>query len=102
MSNTKYQTDVLEMERQETSEPDICKVIFYNDNVTHVDFVVQVLQSVFRKDLEEARMLTKNIHEKGSAVVGLYYEEIAIMKRDETIRLARANNYPLRVEVEID
>lgn len=98
------QTDscVVEQERVVETIPDLSRVIFFNDDATHVEFVVHVLMTIFRKDAEEAVYITKRIHENGSAIVGVYTEEIAIMKRDATIALAVANGYPLRVEVETD
>lgn len=102
MSSVKTQTDsdVIELERTECQEPNQCKVVFYNDDVTSINFVIFVLREVFHKNSHEAEEITMNIHTNGSGVAGVYTEEIAEMKREETIALARANNFPLRVEVE--
>jgi len=41
-----------------------------------------------------------DIHEKGKGVCGVYTYEIAEMKVHQTIKLARANEFPLRVTME--
>ena len=76
------------------------KVVFYNDDFTTMDFVVDVLISVFNKSHDEAENIMLQVHENGSSVVGVYTYDIAISRTNLTIQLARKNNFPLRVEVE--
>ncbi len=76
------------------------KVIFYNDDFTTMDFVVDVLISVFNKSHDEAENIMLQVHENGSSIVGVYTYDIAISRTNLTIQLARKNNFPLRVEVE--
>ncbi len=76
------------------------KVVFYNDDFTTMDFVVDILISVFNKSHEEAENIMLQVHENGSSVVGVYTYDIAISRTTLTIQLARKNNFPLRVEVE--
>ena len=75
-------------------------VIFYNDDVTTMDFVVEVLVSIFNKAPEEAHRLMMQVHENGSSVVGTYTYDIAVSRTNLTIQVARKNGFPLRVEVE--
>ena len=65
-----------------------------------MDFVVDVLISVFNKSHDEAENIMLQVHENGSSVVGVYTYDIAISRTNLTIQLARKNNFPLRVEVE--
>ena len=76
------------------------KVAFYNDDFTTMDFVVDILISVFNKSHDEAENIMLQVHENGSSVVGVYTYDIAISRTTLTIQLARKNNFPLRVEVE--
>lgn len=76
------------------------KVIFYNDDFTTMDFVVDVLVSIFNKSNEEATSLMQAVHENGSAVVGIYTFDIAVSRANLTKQVARKNGFPLRVEVE--
>ncbi|MCR5188312.1 MAG: ATP-dependent Clp protease adaptor ClpS [Treponema sp.] len=76
------------------------KVVFFNDDFTTMDFVVDVLISVFNKSHDEAENIMLQVHENGSSVVGVYTYDIAISRTNLTIQLARKNGFPLRVEVE--
>lgn len=75
-------------------------VVFYNDDFTTMEFVVDVLVSIFNKTHEEAEKLMLQVHEAGSSVVGTYTYDIAVSRTNLTIQIARKNGFPLRVEVE--
>ncbi len=86
--------------KQKIAEPDLYKVIMLNDDLTPMDFVIDVLVSIFKHSTETARDLTTSIHNEGSAIVGVYTFEIAEQKGLETTNLARSNGFPLKVELE--
>ena len=81
-------------------EPGRYKVIVCNDDVTPVEFVVTMLVSVFKHTEKSALELTLAIHNKGSAVAGVYSFEVAEQKGIDSTNLARANGYPLIIKVE--
>ena len=81
-------------------EPGLYNVIFLNDNVTPMDWVIDILQRIFHHSLETAKNLTLIIHEKGSAVVGTYSFEIAEQKAIEANGSSREHGFPLAVKVE--
>lgn len=85
-----------------TSEPGEYRVIFLNDNLTPMDFVVGLLTELFKHTEEVARELTIKIHQEGSGVAGVYNYEIAEQKAMESISVSRENGFPLRVKVEED
>jgi ATP-dependent Clp protease adaptor protein ClpS len=93
-------SDVLEEVKITTEEPGHYKVIFLNDDVTPMDFVIDVLQRIFKHDHPTSHNLTLTVHTDGSAVVGVYSFEIAEQKGIETTMLARNNNFPLIVKIE--
>lgn len=74
------------------------KVIIYNDDVTTMDFVVDVLVTVFRKDEAEAERIMLSIHHNGSAVVGVYSYDVATTKVARATAMAREEGFPLRLE----
>lgn len=76
------------------------KVVFYNDDFTTMDFVVDVLVSIFNKSQDEAEILMQQVHNNGSSVVGTYTFDIAVSRANLTTQIARKNGFPLRVEVE--
>ncbi|MCF0241514.1 MAG: ATP-dependent Clp protease adaptor ClpS [Treponema sp.] len=82
--------------------PRECSVIFYNDDYTTKDFVVDVLVNIFNKGVPEAEDLMETVHNAGSAVVGSYTYDIALSRTNITTQLARKNGFPLRVEIEQD
>lgn len=92
--------DVLEEVKITTEEPGHYKVIFLNDDITPMDFVIEVLQKIFKHDRSTSHNLTLTVHTDGSAVVGVYSFEIAEQKGIETTMLARNNNFPLIVKIE--
>jgi ATP-dependent Clp protease adaptor protein ClpS len=92
--------DTLEEIKIVTEEPGHYKVIFLNDDVTPMDFVLEVLQAVFKHDISTSQNIMLTVHNDGSAVVGVYSFEIAEQKGIETTMLARNNNFPLVVKIE--
>ena len=74
------------------------KVIIYNDDFTTMEFVVHVLNTVFYKSQPEAEALMLDVHERGSAVVGVYSYDIATSRVRKATIMAREQNFPLRLE----
>ena len=81
-------------------EPKKFKVIFLNDDLTPMEFVVSLLIELFKHTEKTATALTMKIHEEGSGVVGVYSYEIAEQKALEATGLCRENGFPLRVKLE--
>jgi ATP-dependent Clp protease adaptor protein ClpS len=86
--------------KERLKEPSKYKVIVCNDDVTSVEFVIAMLITVFKHDEKSAMNLTISIHNKGSAVVGIYSHEVAEQKSVDGTTMARLNNYPLIIKVE--
>mgnify|MGYP001274810033 FL=1 len=80
--------------------PNKYHVILLNDNATPMDFVINILMNVFRKDQSTAKDITVEVHEKGRGIAGTYSYEVAEQKCMETITQARSNAYPLDVIIE--
>ena len=100
MVDTDVVMDVLKKTKTTMRPPSKFNVVLYNDNVTTMEFVILVLISIFHKDLSAANDLCMYIHEHGKGIAGTYALEIANQKKYETLTAARANNFPLRCEVE--
>ena len=81
-------------------EPPMYRVVYLNDNQTTYEFVVDTLMEYFDYTVETAEVITKDIHEAGSACVAVLPYEIAEQKGVEVTMLARAQNYPLQIRVE--
>lgn len=82
------------------TEPPLFKIIYINDDVTSMEFVVGSLIEYFNYSEDTASNITTSIHEKGSAVVAVLPYEIAEQKGIEVTVSARALGYPLQIKVE--
>lgn len=91
---TKVRTDV--------AEPPKFRVIYVNDEVTTMEFVIESLVVVFHIDRDQAEKLTMQVHEDGSAVVAVLPYEIAEQKGVEVSILAKRNGFPLVIKLEPD
>ena len=81
-------------------EPPMFKIIYLNDEVTSMEFVVSSLIEYFNYTDDTAIHITENIHSNGSAVVAVLPYEIAEQKGIEVTVSARSQGFPLQVKVE--
>jgi ATP-dependent Clp protease adaptor protein ClpS len=80
--------------------PGMYKVLYINDDVTTVDFVMESLMAVFNHSEHTAAELTRQVHEEGAAVVAVLPYELAEQKGVEVTILARNAGFPLQVKLE--
>lgn len=80
-------------------EPRKFNVMFLNDSVTPMDFVIQLIHQQFHYEHARCYELMLAVHEQGQAMVATYHYEIAEQKALECIYRARQNGYPLDVKV---
>ena len=76
------------------------KVLLLNDDYTVMDFVVDILMSIFHKNLQEAEAIMLEIHKKDRGLCGVYTHEIAETKVMQVHKKARESGFPLRAEME--
>ena len=86
--------------RDEVKEPPLYKVLLHNDDYTSMEFVVSILEQVFKKSTSEATKIMMNVHQEGIGVAGIYTYEICETKVVIVHDLARKNEYPLRCTIE--
>lgn len=91
---------VITEQREEVREPPLFKVLLHNDDYTTMEFVVMVLEKVFRRTTVEATRIMLNVHEKGVGVAGVYTRDVAETKTALVHELARKHGYPLRCSTE--
>ena len=82
--------------RSEVRQPPLYKVLMHNDDYTTMEFVVEVLEVVFRKPPTEASRIMLHIHFKGIGMCGVFPYEVAETKVARVHAMARAQGYPLR------
>lgn len=76
------------------------KVLLYNDDVTTMEFVIEVLKKFFHKNEDEAVQIMLHVHERGVGVAGEYMREIAETKVVQVTQYARGHHFPLKVSAE--
>jgi len=86
--------------KKTTSIPKKYKVVFLNDDVTPMEFVIEILKKVFRHSQESAEQITLTVHTEGSAIAGVYSFEIAEQKTVEAVAISRASGFPLNISLE--
>jgi ATP-dependent Clp protease adaptor protein ClpS len=92
--------DVLEETRQETRKPELYKVLLLNDDYTTMDFVIEVLESVFHKQPAEAHRIMMLVHTQGKGLCGVYPFDVAETKVVTVVEKARQHGFPLRATME--
>jgi len=84
------------------AEPPLFKIIYINDNITSMEFVIGSLIDYFNYNQDTAQSITTTIHEEGSATVAVLPYEIAEQKGIEVTLEARNQGFPLQVKVEAE
>ena len=92
--------EVLEKTRPAVRRPDLYRVILLNDDYTTMDFVVEVLETVFLKRPAEAHQIMMLVHTTGRGLCGVYPWEIADTKVGAVRTLARQHGFPLQATLE--
>jgi ATP-dependent Clp protease adaptor protein ClpS len=100
MAHTDLEVKIDEKIKTIITEPKRYKVIFLNDDKTPIEFVIELLMTVFKHTDETAKDITLKVHNEGSAVVGVYTFEIAEQKGVESTHLARQAGFPLQIKID--
>jgi ATP-dependent Clp protease adaptor protein ClpS len=80
--------------------PSMYAVIMYNDDVTTMEFVVDLLIKVFHKSAIEASNVMMDIHQHGQGIAGIYTYDIAVTKKAQADQLSAEKSFPLRLSVQ--
>jgi ATP-dependent Clp protease adaptor protein ClpS len=93
-------TDVLAERKTKLEKPKLFRVLLHNDDFTTMEFVVFILSHVFNRDEREAITIMLKVHNDGVGVAGIYPYEIANMKSEKAMNIAKGREYPLLCTVE--
>ncbi len=91
--STAIESDVLERTKLKT--PRMWVVVLHNDDFTPMDFVVDLLETVFDKVEDEAEEIMLTVHHEGRSRVGRYTREIAETKVKKAMDMATEAGHPL-------
>src|SRR4026207_545305 len=85
---------------QQVQRPRLWRVLLHNDDYTTQEFVVWVLETVFRKPRAEAFTIMMSVHRSGLGVAGVYTHDVAETKLRATQQMAEEQEFPLLVTME--
>jgi ATP-dependent Clp protease adaptor protein ClpS len=102
MADTHRQTgdQVLERTQHETKQPEMYNVLLLNDDYTTMEFVIEILETVFHKQPAEAFRIMMMVHTQGKGLAGVYPHEVAETKVETVVERAREQGFPLRAAME--
>ena len=81
-------------------QPSRYRVLLHNDDYTTMEFVVQVLCTVFHKTIEEATEIMLAVHQQGIGQCGVYTREVAETRVRHVHHLAKGAGFPLKCSME--
>jgi len=85
---------------QEIREPKMYRVILHNDDYSTMDFVIEVLISIFHKPAADATRIMLDVHKKGMGICGVYTYDIAETRVARVHQLAKKREFPLKCSLE--
>jgi ATP-dependent Clp protease adaptor protein ClpS len=101
-SNTGYrfEEDQSLKTEKKVDEPKMYRVVLHNDHYTTMDFVVEILVSIFHMPTARAVQVMLDVHKKGIGVCGVYSFDIAVTKVSQVHQMAKAREFPLKCSYE--
>lgn len=85
----------VEEERPKLKPPSLYRVVLINDDFTPMEFVVDVLESIFGMERTRATQVMLAVHTEGKGVCGMFSYEIAETKVAQVTRMANQHQHPL-------
>ena len=90
----------LDEARPKLKRPSLYRVVLINDDFTPMEFVVEVLQSIFGMERTRATRVMLEVHTKGKGVCGVYSYDIAETKVAQVTSAAQQQQHPLLCTME--
>ena len=90
----------VEEARPQIKQPPLYRVVLINDDYTPMEFVVDILESIFAMERTRATQVMLEVHTKGKGVCGVFNFEIAETKVAQVTALAQQHQHPLLCTME--
>ncbi|KQA24712.1 ATP-dependent Clp protease adapter protein ClpS [Vibrio metoecus] len=96
-----HDLDLLEKEKTAVKPPSMYHVVLNNDDYTPMDFVIEILETLFSlMDIERATQVMLKVHYEGKAICGTFTAEVAETKVAQVTMYSRENEHPLLCTME--
>lgn len=86
--------------RPKLKKPPLYRVLLINDDYTPMEFVVEVLESIFGMQRNSATRVMLEVHTKGKGVCGVFSYEIAETKVAQVNTISQQQQHPLLCTME--
>ena len=93
-------TSVVTKTKPKVKKPALYKVLLLNDDYTPMEFVIMLLESVFRKSQEEAARIMLHVHQRGVGICGVFTYDVAETKVNQVMDMAQRHEHPLQATME--
>ena len=90
----------VEEEKPKLKPPSLYSVVLLNDDFTPMEFVVEILETLFNMERTRATQVMLEVHTKGKGVCGVFNYEIAETKVAQVMSLANQQQHPLLCTME--
>ena len=90
----------VEEARPKLKQPPLYRVVLINDDFTPMEFVVDILETIFGMERTRATQVMLEVHTKGKGVCGVFNFEIAETKVAQVMGIARQHQHPLLCTME--
>jgi len=90
----------VEEARPKLKRPPLYRVVLINDDFTPMEFVVDILETVFAMERTRATQVMLEVHMKGKGVCGVFSFEIAETKVAQVMGIAKQHQHPLLCTME--
>ena len=90
----------VEVAQPKIKQPPLYRVVLINDDYTPMEFVVDILQTIFGMERTRATQVMLEVHTKGKGICGVYNFEIAETKVAQVMGIAQQHQHPLLCDME--
>lgn len=90
----------VEEAKPKVKPPPLYRVVLINDDFTPMEFVVNVLESIFGMERTRATQVMLEVHTKGKGICGVFSYEIAETKVAQVMNVAKQQQHPLLCTME--
>ena len=90
----------VEEAKPKVKRPPLFRVVLINDDYTPMEFVVDILESIFGMERTRATQVMLEVHTKGKGVCGVYDYGIAETKVAQVMSIAKQHQHPLLCTME--